>query len=158
MRLGAVLAVAVMLAMSSGSTRAQAEVMCDAATARVALTAFVQAFNQGRFARLQSLFAVEPDFGWYAVAPPYGRTGERSFNRATLDSYFRARHAKRETLGVLIYNFASTQTRNGTLVAHFNGRLTRAAADLPRERRGYKATIRCAAGPQFVVLSIGTKL
>ena len=71
-------------------------------------------------------------------------------------SYFRARHRKREVLRVVLFNFASTQERDGALVAHFNGRLSRAATDLPLERRAFKATIRCGPTPQFVVLSTGT--
>ncbi len=147
-----------LLAASANGTAAIAEAPCDATVARATLTKHVSAFNAGRYAMLQRLFVQEPEFGWYAVAPPFGRTNQRSQDRATLMAYFRARHAKREVLQVVKFNFASTQERDGAVVANFNGQLTRNATDLPRERRGFKATIRCGSAPQFVVLSIGTKL
>lgn len=57
------------------------------------------------------------------------------------------------------FNFASTQERDGALLANFNGQLIRKANDLPSERRGFKATLRCGAdATQFIVLSIGTKI
>jgi hypothetical protein len=145
------------LAASAGGTDANAEAVCDATVARATLTRHVQAFNRALYGTLQELFAQEPEFGWYSVAPPFGRTNQRAQNRATLMAYFRARHAKREVLHVVKFNFASTQERDAVVVANFNGHLTRRATDLPRERRGFKATIRCAPSPQFIVLSIGTK-
>ena len=92
------------------------------------------------------------------VAPPFGRTGQRAFNRSTLMRYFRARHAKREALSVVKFNFASTMMRDGVTVAHFNGILRRRAGDLPIERRGFKASILCTDTRRFAVLSIGTKI
>ncbi|HEY6076979.1 MAG TPA: hypothetical protein VIV36_09065 [Gaiella sp.] len=153
-----VLGLAIATLAATAGTSPAAGPACDAGTARSTLTSYVQAFNGGRYSRLQLLFAQEPEFGWYAVSPPHGRTSRRSQDRSTLMSYFRARHRKREVLRVVLFNFASTQERDGALVAHFNGRLSRAATDLPLERRGFKATIRCGSTPQFVVLSIGTAI
>jgi hypothetical protein len=129
------------------------------AEARAVLNAYLVAFKRGQYTDLQALFATKPEFLWYAVSPPFGRTGLRAKNRAALLSYWRARHTKQETLNVVRFNFASTQERDGVLLANFNGRIIRKANDLPSERRGFKATLRCGAdATQFIVLSIGTKI
>ena len=122
------------------------------------MNGYVEAFNRGRYAALQRLFAEEPGFAWYAVAPPHGRTTWRSQNRSTLIGYLRVRHSKREVLRVVRFSFASSQERDGAVIANFNGQLTRKAVDLPIERRGFKATIQCGPSTQFIVLSIGTKI
>ena len=157
MRFAVGLAVVALAAQATG-TAAPEQVACDAATARSALNGYVAGFNRGQYGTLQVLFAAEPDFVWYAVAPPQGRTGPRAQVRSTLMTYFRARHGRREVLRVVRFNFASTQERDGATMANFNGQLTRKAADLPIERRGFKATIRCGSSTQFIVLSIGTRI
>ena len=58
-------------------------------------------------------------------------------------SYFRARHLKREKLGITTFRHVGTQDRDGSLVANFNGDLKRTANDLRPERRHYKGTLRC---------------
>ena len=129
------------------------------AEARAVLNAYLVAFKRGQYTDLEALFATKPEFLWYAVSPPFGRTGQRAKNRLALLTYWRARHAKRETLNVVRFNFASTQERDGVLLANFNGQIIRKANDLPSERRGFKATLRCGAdATQFIVLSIGTKI
>jgi hypothetical protein len=152
------LAALVVLAASAKGTAATTDASCDATGARAAFAEYVQAFNQGQYPRLQLLVAREPDFQWLTVAPPYGRVGQRAYNRSTLTAYFRARHAKREALKVVKFNFAGVQERDGGSIANFNGQLTRKAADLPLERRGFKAALRCGTASQFIVLSIGTKI
>ncbi len=141
-----------------GSSTATPVGSCDASDARYAFNAFVSSFNAGKYTDLQTIFAAEPDFMWHAVAPPYGRVAARSFNRATLDAYFRARHGKREVLKLVTFNFASTHERDGALLANFNGTLARKANDLRLERRGFKAALRCSDQHQFIIVSIGTKI
>ncbi len=131
---------------------------CNASDARYAFNTFLTSFNVGKYSDLQTMFAAEPDFMWHAVAPPYGRVAARSFNRSTLDSYFRARHQEREVLKLVKFSFASTQEREGALLANFNGTLTRKANDLRLERRGFKAALRCGDRHQFIIVSIGTKI
>jgi hypothetical protein len=144
---------------STARTAVTTDVRCDSAEVRATFDAFLIAFNRGDRPKLAALFAPSPAFRWYAVAPPFGRTGTKSQNRATLMTYFRGRHAKREILKVVRFRFASTQSRDGALMANFNGELTRKASDLRPERRGFKATIVCGAmNTSFIVVSIGTKI
>ena len=159
MRWIAVSVAALSLGLAGGQARATTQGSCDAAEAHAVFNEYLVAFKRGQYTDLQALFATKPDFLWYAVSPPYGRTGQRAQNRLALLSYWRARHAKQERLGVVRFNFASTQERDGALLANFNGQLIRKANDLPSERRGFKATLRCGAdATQFIVLSIGTKI
>jgi hypothetical protein len=151
------LAIVAALALPGAGTATPTE-GCNASDARYAFNTFLSGFNAGKYSALQTMFAAEPDFMWHAVAPPYGRVAERSFNRATLDAYFRARHARREVLKLVKFNFASTQQRDGALLANFNGTLTRKANDLPLERRGFKAALRCGDEYRFIIVSIGTKI
>ena len=155
----AVLVAAVSFCVAGGQARATIQGSCDVAEARAVLNAYLVAFKRGQYTDLQALFATKPEFLWYAVSPPFGRTGQRAKNRLALLTYWRARHAKRETLNVVRFNFASTQERDGVLLANFNGRIIRKANDLPSELRGFKATLRCGVdATQFIVLSIGTKI
>lgn len=151
------MAIVAALALPDGSTATRAG-SCNASDARYAFAAFISSFNAGKYNALRSMFAAEPDFMWHAVAPPHGRVGARSLNRATLDAYFRTRHAKREVLKLTRFHFASTEERDGTLLAHFNGMLTRKANDLRLARRGFKATLLCGDRHQFIVVSVGTGL
>ena len=117
------------------------------------------AFNNGHFLDLDASFAPAGEFAWYSVAPPKGRVGGASRSRSTLMSYFRARHLKREQLGITTFRHVSTQDRNGSLVANFNGDLKRTANDHRPERRHYKGTLRCKGGSnQLIVISIGGPL
>ena len=150
--------VALALASTGGRAGASGVVGCGALEARAALNAYVLAFNRGNTSDLQALIAAEPAFTWYSVAPPHGRTGEKAYDRVTLGTYLRARHASREVLRIVVFNFASTQERDGALTANINGELTRQASDLRSERRGFKATLRCGDRLELIVLSIGTRI
>jgi hypothetical protein len=152
-----VVCVATALVVPASGTTARAEAPCDVPSSRAALNAYLKAFNQGDYATLDVLFAKAPHFVWYTSAPPHGRTGQVTRNRPTLIPYFRARHAKREKLTLLTFNYASAQERDGAVVSNFNGRLTRRATDVPARRRGYKASLRCTeTEAQLIVVSIGT--
>ena len=130
---------------------------CDEAASRGSLSTYLRAFNRGDLATLNQLFAPQSEFQWYAVAPPRGRVGLVAMDRASLLSFFRARHRHLEVQKLVKFTFASTQTRPEGLVANFNGVIVRRARDLPVQRRGFKATIQCDDGAtQFIVVSIGT--
>ena len=149
-------AVAVPVGFTASPTAATA---CDATTARSAFAAYLRAFDTGDFVKLDRLFAPEPLFQWYAVAPPHGRVAPEAMRRASLLSFFRARHRQRELQTLVTFTFASTQTRLEGSVANFNGVISRRARDLPAERRGFKATIQCRDGTaRFIVVSIGTSV
>lgn len=169
MRWIAIAVAALSLCFVGGEAQATSQASCDATEARAVLNKYLVAFKRGQYNDLQNLFAAKPDFRWYSVAPPYGRTSlssspydrpaQNAENRVALLSYWRARHAKGETLNVVKFRFALTEERGGSLFAHFNGDLIRKANDLPSERRGFKATLRCGTGAtQFIVLSIGSKI
>jgi hypothetical protein len=152
-----VVCVATALVVPASGTTAPGGTACDEASSRVALAAYLRAFNQGNYGALDLLFAKAPHFVWYSSAPPHGRTGQGTRDRGTLIRYFRARHAKRERLTLLTFNYASAQERDGAVVSNFNGRLTRRANDVPSRRRGFKAALRCTeTETQFIVVSIGT--
>ena len=132
---------------------------CDATGARSRLAATMVAFNNGRFVDLDAAFAPSPEFGWYSVAAPKGRSGAGSRNRSTLLAYFRARHRQHEKLGIVTFRHVSTQQRDGALVANFNGDLSRRADDLRAGRRHYKGALRCSEdAQQLIVISIGGPL
>jgi hypothetical protein len=152
-----VLCIATALVVPASGTTAPVGTACDAASSRAAFNAYLKAFNQGDYATLNVLFAQAPHFVWFTSAPPHGRTGQGTRDRGTLMRYFRARHAKREKLALVAFNFASAQERGGAVVSNFNGRLTRRASDVPAGRRGFKASLRCMeTEKQFIVVSIGT--
>lgn len=158
-RIGAVLS-ALSIALVSGAQVASSTAEeCGPATARASLAAYMVAANNGRFADLDAVFAPAGEFVWYSTAPPKGRVGTASRNRATLLAFFRARHLKREKLAIATFRHVGTQQRDGVLLANFNGDLRRTATDLHPERRHYKGTLRCADGSnQLIVVSIGGPL
>lgn len=71
---------------------------CTAGATRTAWVAFVGAFTQGNYQRLNTLFADEPDFGWYSSNVPGLRRTTAAYDRSTLIDYFRKRHAQRDRL------------------------------------------------------------
>jgi hypothetical protein len=156
----AAVCVATSLAVPASGITARTGTQCDEASSRAALGAYLRAFNQGDYATLDVLFAQAPHFRWYSSAPPHGRTGQgTSRDRGTLIRYFRARHAKREKLSLVKFNYASAQDRDGAVVSNFNGDLSRRASDVPARRRGFKASLRCTETErQFIVISIGTPM
>ncbi len=89
-------------AAGSGDSSARSSI-CDGPAARATLDTFLRAFNRGDLDTLDTLFAQEPEFVWYTIAPPQGRTSAGATARASLLAYFSARHAQGETLGLLSF-------------------------------------------------------
>jgi hypothetical protein len=156
MRKLVVFLVAIFVAVGLTHVAPSAVPSCDSAGSRASLAAYMVAFNNGRFVDLDAAFAPSPEFVWYSVAPPKGRSGVGSRNRSTLLTYFRARHKRHEKLSILTFRHVSTQRRDGGFVANFNGDLYRRADDLRPGRRHYKGALKCSEGTQqLIVISIG---
>ena len=148
----AVAAVALLLwpqdALTSGPADASA---CTAGAAKTAWMSFLRAFAAGNYARLDSMFAQDPDFGWYSAnAPGLRRTAEAK-NRATLVRYFQTRHRQHDRMNLLTFAYHGD--------GNFTYRLRRSALDY---KSGAwfgligKGAVRCTGeAPQFVVVSLG---
>ena len=114
---------------------------------RVALVnSFVAAFNAGRAAAADRLFAKEPDFQWYSARGP--RTAARAApadeNRSTLLAYFRKRHRHHERQ-IPVANWFQSE--------YF---MTRGADDYPRRLVHGKMDAVCRPGqpPRIIVWSL----
>ena len=125
---------------------------------RLALRAFVSAFDRGETARLDALFAEPPLFGWYSSNAPGLRRAAAARDRATLLAYFRGRHARHDRLRLVAFTFNGSAAGLGNAVF----RMRRSASDY---RRGAwfgvigKAAASCDGGAhtpvRFVVFSLG---
>src|SRR5919198_1217473 len=79
---------------------------CTPDEAHTLVLNFTRAFNAGKIARLDKLWAKDdhdgdaatPSFQWYSTGKPGARFGADADNRATLMRYFAARHRKGERL------------------------------------------------------------
>ena len=114
---------------------------------RMALVnSFVAAFNAGRAAAADRLFAKEPDFQWYSARGP--RTAARAApadeNRSTLLAYFRKRHRHHERQ-IPVPNWFQNE--------YF---MTRGADDYPRRLVHGKMDAVCRPGqpPRIIVWSL----
>jgi hypothetical protein len=124
---------------------------CTGTQARETWVSFLKAFAAGNYARLDTLFAAPPSFGWYSSNAPGARANARARDRDTLITYFRARHRQRDRMNLLTF----TYNGNGNFVY----RLRRSAQDY---RAGAwfglvgKGAVTCAGvAPQLVVVSVG---
>lgn len=145
-----ILAVAVASA-SSGAARGRPGLLCDSPLTRAAWSGFIAAFNTGSYPRLDAMFARAPEFDWYSSNVPGSRNLSAAKNRATLLSYFRARHAKRDRMQLLAFAYHGD--------GNFTSRLRRSARDY---RNGAwfrligKGAVTCADGKaQLIVVSLG---
>ncbi|MGH3009860.1 MAG: hypothetical protein ACRDLM_10725 [Gaiellaceae bacterium] len=125
--------------------------LCDAALTRSTWSNFIVAFNVGNYQRLDALFARAQDFGWYSSNVPGLRNLGAAKNRATLLSYFRARHAQRDRMQLLAFAYRGE--------GNFTYRLRRSARDYSSGawfRLIGKGAATCSGGTaQLVVVSLG---
>lgn len=91
---------------------------------------FVAAFNDGDFQALDSLFAQEPAFEWYATGAPGERLLPLAGDRPSLMPYFRERHEFEERMVMNSLRF-NGNTRTLRPYGNFEYTLTRSASDLP---------------------------
>jgi hypothetical protein len=133
------------------SSAAQPGETCNATLTRATWVGFLDAFDRGDHQRLDALFARAPDFQWYSSNPPGLRNLTASKNRATLISYFRARHARRDRMHLLTFAYHGD--------GNFTSRLLRSASDYKGNasfRLIGKGAVTCAGTtPQLIVVSIG---
>jgi hypothetical protein len=128
---------------------------CARAQTRAAFDSFLAAFDGGDQAKLDSLFAAEPDFQWFSSGVPGPRVRHDAFDRHTLLAYFRARHRHGDRLWLLDFHFAGRSPR----WSGFSFDLRRRSRDF-RGGRWFRTTGKGAAvcdggRARFIVLSIG---
>jgi hypothetical protein len=78
---------------------------CTAAGTRRTWVAFLGAFSHGDYTRLNALFAVEPEFGWFSANAPGLRNAGDAYSRDTLIGYFRKRHAQDDRLRLVAFRY-----------------------------------------------------
>jgi hypothetical protein len=131
-------------------------VRCDVVTVKRILTRFVDAYNRGDTARLDTLFARE-GFHWYASNGPGVRELPGARRRGTLVAYFRARHRQNDRMILRSYRFNGYEAERQ--LAHFELEGKRRADDfLSGEWFGFdgKGALDCSqARPSITVMFIG---
>ena len=156
-RAGLLLA-AVLTATASAATdpgNAATPAACAAAESRAVLRSFVGAFNRGDLARLDELFATQPDFQWYSTGAPGLRTRAAASTRATLVGYFARRYRAGDRLRLVSFDY------NGDSGPYSNFALTlrRSASDYRGGawfRLVGKGAISCRKQPgKLIVVSLG---
>lgn len=128
---------------------------CARAQTRAAFDSFLAAFDRGDQAKLDSLFAAEPDFQWFSSSAPGPRVRQDAFDRQTLLAYFRARYRHGDRLRLVDFHF----TGRSPHWSGFSFDLRRRSRDF-RGGRWFRTTGKGAAvcdggRARFIVLSIG---
>lgn len=82
-------------AQAGGTSRAAQS--CDRESVADLVRTFVRAYNRGDSEKLDSMWADEPDFEWYAVSPGE-RERDDAYDRETLIPYFEERHQLEDRL------------------------------------------------------------
>jgi len=107
-------------------------VRCDVVALRQVLTAFVEAYNRGDPARIDTRFS-RKRFFWYASSEPGARSLPEARRRDTLLAYFRGRHRQRDHLLLRSYRFNGFE--EARQLAHFQLEGERRADDFRSGRR-----------------------
>jgi hypothetical protein len=137
---------------------------CTPDEVRTLVLNFTRAFNAGKIARLDKLWAKDdhdgdaatPSFQWYSTGKPGARFGADADNRATLMRYFAARHRKGERLRLVWMSHGG----NSYGYFEFAFQIYRAARDLARPGtfHGKGAAICSQKGAQLAVWSVGPRI
>ena len=110
---------------------------------------FIDAFNRGDIAQLDSLVSQQPQFVWYATDAPGQRLNAEAYDRENLMAYFAARHRQHEHLVLNSLDVTFTNASRGGLWAH----LTRSADDgMPPTRYVSKGEIQCSTMPSSLTV------
>ena len=124
---------------------------CAAQPTKVTWVSFLGAFTTGNYRRLNELFADEPDFGWFSSNMPGLRAATSARDRGTLISYFRKRHAQRDRLRLISFQWHGAGNFTYTLWRSANDYKAGAAFHLIG-----KGFADCSEGrPRFVIVSLG---
>jgi hypothetical protein len=143
-----------LVAVAAGPAGAATPRACGESQSRATVRAFVAAFNRGDLARLDKLFARQPEFHWYSSGAPGIRSRTAAMTRSTLVSYFARRHRAGDRLRLVAFDY------NGVTAGaygNFGLVLRRSAADYRSgawfELAG-KGAVSCGDG-KLIVLSLG---
>lgn len=128
---------------------------CSREQTRAAVHSFFTSFAAGRFARLDSLFAPEPAFQWYASPAPGPRLRQAAQRRNTLIPYLRRRHAAGDRLQLRAFHWTGRSPHWSNF--WFEARRSTPAADGGRWLRadGKGAAVCDAGAAQLIVLAFG---
>jgi hypothetical protein len=126
---------------------------CTEREVRATLVAFASALNRGDLDRLDSLFAVKPDFQWYSTD---GRIGKAAKQRDTLIPYFRRRHARGERLGLKRFRFTGNSPHFGNFEMTMRRRILGSRHDDWKPVPGKGAAICRERTVRLIVISFGT--
>lgn len=128
---------------------------CSQVQTRNAVHSFAGSFNQGTYAKLDSLFAPAPLFQWYSSPRPGPRLSRAAKRRNTLIPYFRSRHAAHDELRLMAFHWTGK-------AAHWSNFWFEMLRSAPGYKGGKwfglagKGAAICDAGsPQFIVISLG---
>jgi hypothetical protein len=124
---------------------------CTAGQTRQLVNDFVAAFSDGDYARLDAMFAPSAEFVWFSSNNPGLRIDPQARDRGSLIPYFRARHASRDSLTLVGFDY------NGA--GNFGFKLRRQASDYAEGRvfgLDGKGAARCSGSEsRFIVMSLG---
>src|ERR1022692_3900718 len=126
---------------------------CTAATTKTLVRAFVEDYDRGRVAAINSMWAPEPYFQWFSTRAPGGRLGVQAYDRATLAAYFRARVRIHER--IVLTRLSARYDPNRDLV-NFSGEVLRSADDIHSVApHPFKGAADCRSGsPSLIVWSM----
>lgn len=150
------------LRLTTGSLRASVVVQavraaelpaeCSAGEVDSLVERFLGAFNRGDLAALDTVFARDPEFKWYATAAPGERLLPRAADRSSLVPYLGARHAVGERLVGRTFRFNGNTNARPTY-GNFEFTLTRQADDLvPTAYQGKGAALCYRARPDTIIV------
>jgi len=129
---------------------------CDQGDVGQLVRRFIGAFNGGRAAELDRLFAAHGAFKWYSAPGPGARLNEKAFTRSTLIPYLKERYALGERLRLV--RLRRNGFSNGYF--HFSFQLRRAIPEVGARLHHGKGAAVCTAtaGTQIAVWSIGSPI
>jgi hypothetical protein len=128
---------------------------CKGGEVRAAIVSFTRAFDRGDYESLDSLFAQPPEYQWYTTPGPGRVLAKGARGRASLISYFEARHARRDRLHLTEFQFNGNAPHWG----NFGFAMRHSAAGFmggrPFPQGGKGAAICDSAGIRFIVFTFG---
>lgn len=128
---------------------------CAQTQARNAVGSFVGGFNQGRYAKLDALFAPAPLFQWFSSPGPGVRLGQAARERGTLVPYFRRRHAVEDELRLMAFHWTGKAARWSNFWFEMLRRVPGHRDGSWFGLTGKGAAICDGDSPQIIVISLG---
>ena len=125
------------------ATEARNDICASPEAVRALISEFIDAYDRGETGLADRFFATAPSFQWYSEQPV--REGAPAYDRTTLESFLRQRHADGDRLTVVSVEFNSVRGGFG----NFGFVLDRGGKALPS-----KGALDCASR-KSIVWSIG---